>query len=105
MVALRRFATLLVLVSAVLATAARAETTKVTFVLVNDIYLMSDQVLPDGQRRGGFARLAAIVKAERAKGGHVVLAHAGDTLSPSLMSGLDRGEHIISLTNMIPPDI
>ena len=52
---------------------------------------MSDQMMADGQRRGGFARLAAIVKAERAKGGHVIFAHGGDTLSPSLMSGLDRG--------------
>ena len=66
---------------------------------------MSDQAMPDGKRRGGFARLAAIVKAERAKGGHVIFAHAGDTLSPSLMSGLDRGAHIITLTNLIPPDI
>jgi 5'-nucleotidase / UDP-sugar diphosphatase len=45
------------------------------------------------------------VKAERAKGGHVIFAHAGDTISPSLMSGLDRGAHIITLTNLIPPDI
>ena len=82
-----------------------AETTRVTFLLVNDIYLMADQAMADGQRRGGFARLAAIVKAERAKGGHVIFAHAGDTLSPSLMSGLDRGAHIIALTNMVPPDI
>lgn len=80
-------------------------TTKVTFVLVNDIYQMSAEVLPDGKARGGFARLAAVVKAERAKGGHVVLAHAGDTLSPSLMSGLDRGAHIVALTNMIRPDV
>jgi 2',3'-cyclic-nucleotide 2'-phosphodiesterase (5'-nucleotidase family) len=84
---------------------AQAETTRVTFVLVNDIYLMADTMMPDGQRRGGFARLAAVVKAERAKGGHVIFAHAGDTLSPSLMSGLDRGAHIIALTNMIAPDI
>ena len=28
---------------------------------------MGDQAMPDGQRRGGFARLAAVVKAERAK--------------------------------------
>ena len=35
----------------------------------------------------------------------MIVAHAGDTLSPSLMSGLDRGAHIIALTNMIPPDI
>jgi 5'-nucleotidase/UDP-sugar diphosphatase len=107
-----RFAGLLAVVFA--PGAGRAETattqaTKVTFILVNDIYIMGDTAGPDGQRRGGFARLAAVVKAERAKastaGGHVIFAHAGDTLSPSLMSGLDRGEHIIALTNMIPPDI
>jgi 5'-nucleotidase / UDP-sugar diphosphatase len=88
-----------------LVTAAAAETTRVTFVLVNDIYQMSDQVTPDGRRRGGFARLAAVVKAERAKGGQVILAHGGDTLSPSLMSGIDQGAHIVALTNMVAPDI
>jgi 2',3'-cyclic-nucleotide 2'-phosphodiesterase (5'-nucleotidase family) len=90
-------------------TAASAESVRVTFLLVNDIYLMGDQVMPDGKRRGGFARLAAVVKAERAKarssGGHVILAHGGDTLSPSLMSGIDKGAHIIALTNMVRPDI
>ena len=85
--------------------AAQGQTTKVTFLLVNDIYQMSEQVLADGKPRGGFARLAAVVKAERAKGGHVVFAHAGDTLSPSLMSSFDKGEHIIRLTNMVPPDV
>jgi 2',3'-cyclic-nucleotide 2'-phosphodiesterase (5'-nucleotidase family) len=84
---------------------ARAETAHVTFVLVNDIYEMTEQIQPDGKPRGGFARLAAVVKAERGKGGHVIFAHAGDTLSPSLMSGFDRGQHIIALTNLIPPDI
>jgi 5'-nucleotidase / UDP-sugar diphosphatase len=84
---------------------ALAQTTKVTFVLVNDIYQMSEQVAPDGKTRGGFARLAAVVKAERAKGGHVIVAHAGDTLSPSLMSGFDHGAHIMALTNMVAPDI
>jgi 2',3'-cyclic-nucleotide 2'-phosphodiesterase (5'-nucleotidase family) len=79
--------------------------TTVSFVLVNDIYQMSAQAMPDGKSRGGFARLAAVVKAERARGGHVVVAHGGDTLSPSLMSGFDRGAHIIALTNLIAPDI
>src|SRR6267142_2163715 len=92
-----------------LVTAASAESLRVTFILVNDIYLMGDQVMPDGKRRGGFARLAAVAKAERAKarttGGHVILAHGGDTLSPSLMSGIDKGAHIIALTNMVRPDI
>jgi 2',3'-cyclic-nucleotide 2'-phosphodiesterase (5'-nucleotidase family) len=78
---------------------------RVTFVLVSDIYLMSDQPAPDGQLRGGYARLASVVKAERAKGGNVVFVHAGDALSPSLMSSLDQGEHVITLTNMLAPDI
>jgi 2',3'-cyclic-nucleotide 2'-phosphodiesterase (5'-nucleotidase family) len=33
------------------------------------------------------------------------VAHGGDTLSPSLMSGFDRGAHIVALTNLIAPDI
>jgi len=92
---------------ATLAAAAQAQAvrTQLTFLLVNDIYQMNEQVLPDGKARGGFARLAAVVKAERARGGHVLFAHGGDTLSPSLMSGLDRGAHIIALTNLITMDI
>src|SRR4030095_6057382 len=97
--------TLCLALTVALSAAAQAETTKLTFILTNDIYQMSDQLMPDGQRRGGFARLAAVVKAERAKGGHVLFAHGGDTLSPSLMSGIDRGAHIVALTNMVPPDI
>src|SRR2546421_214177 len=83
--------------------------TRVTFVLFNDFYLMGGQPFRDGKQRGGFARLASIVKAERAKaaseGRHVIVAHGGDTLSPSVMSGLDRGAHIVALTNLIAPDI
>jgi len=84
---------------------APARAARITFVLVNDIYQMSEQPGADGKVRGGFARLAAVVKAERAKGNPVVFAHGGDTLSPSLMSGLDRGAHIVALTNLIRPDI
>ena len=91
--------------AAILPTPAWARSAKVTFILTNDIYLMGETVAADGKLRGGFARLAAVVKAERAKGGHVIFAHAGDTLSPSLMSGIDGGAHIVTLTNMIPPDI
>jgi 5'-nucleotidase / UDP-sugar diphosphatase len=98
-------AVVLVLVGITLSAHAQTARTTVSFILVNDIYQMSAQIMADGRSRGGFAKLAAVVKAERAKGGHVVFAHAGDTLSPSLMSGFDRGAHIISLTNMIAPDI
>jgi 5'-nucleotidase / UDP-sugar diphosphatase len=102
-------AVVLCFAAAIIASAARAETAKITFILMNDIYQMSDQLMPDGKRRGGFARLAAVVKAERDKasseGRHIILAHGGDTLSPSLMSGIDQGAHIVALTNMIRPDI
>jgi 2',3'-cyclic-nucleotide 2'-phosphodiesterase (5'-nucleotidase family) len=98
-------ALLVALAAAPLSAYAQTARTTVSFILVNDIYQMSPQTMPDGGGRGGFAKLAAVVKAERAKGGHVVFAHAGDTLSPSLMSGFDRGAHIVALTNMIPPDI
>jgi len=106
----RRLATGILLVPfAGIRVAGSAPAARVTFVLVNDIYLMGDQMMADGQRRGGFARLAAVVKAERARaattGGHVIFAHGGDTLSPSLLSGIDRGAHIITLTNLVPPDI
>ncbi|BAT59970.1 trifunctional nucleotide phosphoesterase protein YfkN precursor [Variibacter gotjawalensis] len=82
-----------------------AAQTKLTLILTNDIYIMGDQVLADGKPRGGFARLATVVKQERAKGGNVIFAHGGDTLSPSPLSGFDQGAHIIELTNMIRPDI
>jgi 2',3'-cyclic-nucleotide 2'-phosphodiesterase (5'-nucleotidase family) len=79
---------------------AHAETVKLTFLLANDIYKVDNT-----SERGGFARLNAVVKAERAKGGHVIYAHAGDLISPSLLSGFDQGGHTIALTNMAPPDI
>lgn len=76
-----------------------AEQVTVTFVQTNDI----DKFEGSGER-GGFARLNAVVRAERAKGGYVVYGHAGDMISPSLLSGLDKGEHTIMLTNIVPPD-
>ncbi|KAB1075862.1 bifunctional metallophosphatase/5'-nucleotidase [Methylobacterium soli] len=71
-----------------------------TLLLVNDVYQMAEA---DGW--GGFARLNAIVKAERARGVPMLYAHAGDTLSPSLMSGFDKGAHIIELLDLAPPDV
>ena len=59
----------------------------------------------DDKGRGGFAKLAAVVKAERARGVPMLFCHAGDTFSPSLMSGFDQGAHIVELTNMIKPDV
>ncbi len=73
---------------------------KITFVLTNDIYKMNE----DGGK-GGLPRLATVVKNERKNSPNVVFAHAGDTLSPSLMSGFDQGQHMIDLFNALPPDV
>ena len=73
MSAIRRLAAGILLIALLCAGSAYAESARITFILVNDIYLMGDQMMPDGKRRGGFARLAAVVKAERAKGGNVIL--------------------------------
>jgi 2',3'-cyclic-nucleotide 2'-phosphodiesterase (5'-nucleotidase family) len=93
-----------ILTASLLAAAAHAtawaEPVTITFVLANDTYKIDGDM-----ERGGFARLNAVVKAERAKGKHVVYAHAGDLISPSLLSGFDKGAHTIALLNMEPPTI
>ena len=68
--------------------------------LVNDIYKMGEVA-----GKGGFARLAAIARAEKASGVPVFYAHAGDMYSPSLMSGFDQGAHTVELLNVVAPDV
>jgi len=80
--------------------AAFAAEVDLTFLLISDIYEMANAK----SKRGGFARVNALAKAERAKGGNLIYAHAGDFISPSLLSGFDKGEHVVELTNMAPPD-
>ena len=75
-------------------------TVHVSLVLICDIYEMNEQ-----KGRGGFARLAGAIAAERERSSNVIVAHAGDAISPSLMSGFDKGAHVIDLTNMIAPDV
>lgn len=80
----------------------RAETLtiEVTLALVCDIYEMTEQ-----NGRGGYARIAGAIKKERARTRNVIIAHAGDAISPSLMSSFDRGKHVIDLTNRLDLDI
>lgn len=73
---------------------------EITLVLTSDVYKMSAE-----NGRGGLARIAAALGQEKASNPHVLAVHAGDTLSPSLMSGFDKGAHIVELFNMTPLDI
>ncbi len=77
-----------------------AQSVKATFVLVNDIYEM-DEV----NGKGGFPRLATAIKTERAANPNTVVVNAGDLLSPSLLSGIDQGEHMIVFSNMVGTDV
>ena len=74
--------------------AASAESDTVTIVHFNDLDRMNED---DG--RGGVARLAAVINDERSKAGNVLVTFGGDAISPSLMSGLDEGAHMIDLLN------
>ena len=73
---------------------------RVTLLLVCDIYEMS----PGANGRGGLARVAAVIRQERRRNPNVVAVHAGDAISPSLMSGLDQGAHMIDLLNQLGLD-
>ncbi|HWJ73451.1 MAG TPA: 5'-nucleotidase C-terminal domain-containing protein [Kaistia sp.] len=86
------------LIAGLLPAAALADTVTLRFVQTNDIDRMQDE-----KGRGGFARVAAVVAAERAKG-PTFFVHSGDTLSPSLLSGIDKGAHIIDILNQIGVD-
>jgi 5'-nucleotidase / UDP-sugar diphosphatase len=74
--------------------------TRITLVLVCDVYKMEAE-----NGRGGLARIAGALKAEKARHSNVLIVHAGDTISPSLMSGFDKGAHIVDLFNMTPLDV
>jgi 2',3'-cyclic-nucleotide 2'-phosphodiesterase (5'-nucleotidase family) len=82
------------------ATHAQADTVKLTFLGVGDIYKF------DGSKqRGGPARLNAVARAERAANPNTIYVFDGDMLSPSLMSGFDKGANMIALTNIVPFDL
>ena len=90
--------------AAILATTAfvpvHAETVKLTILGVGDIYSFGG-----AKDRGGFARLNAVARAEKAANPNTIYVFDGDMFSPSLLSGFDKGAHTVELTNIVPFDI
>ncbi len=78
----------------------QAETVKITLLGVGDIYKFDG-----GKTRGGVARLNAVARAEKAANPNTIYVFNGDMFSPSLMSGLDKGENMVILTNVVPFDL
>ena len=92
------------LVLSLLASPIAAEPLFLTLVHINDWDRMAGR-----KGAGGAARIAAVVAEERARakaaGGHAIVTFGGDMISPSLMSGIDKGAHMIALADAIGFDI
>ena len=72
------------------------DTPALSFLHVNDTYRI-DAV--GGGDRGGFGRVATVIRQLTQQGRHVILLHGGDFLFPSLESQLWAGEHMIEALN------
>ena len=85
-----------------LATAAPglADPVKITLLGVGDVYNFAG-----AGAQGGFAKLNAVAKAERAANPNMLYLFDGDMLSPSLLSGFDKGQNTVDLTNLVPFDL
>lgn len=95
------FASLAFLLNAFPSTRAGAESRHEGFSLIfmSDIYSMTG-----APGRGGLARIASYVKAKKSRTARTLVIHGGDALSPSLMSTIDQGAHMIDILNMIGLD-
>jgi 5'-nucleotidase len=74
----------------------------ITLLQLNDVY----QIAPvDGGKRGGLARVAALVKTIKAENPNTFLVLGGDTLSPSLASNMFQGAQMIAVWNSLGLDV
>jgi 2',3'-cyclic-nucleotide 2'-phosphodiesterase (5'-nucleotidase family) len=92
-------ALLLVLVLAVLPTAAQAPV--LTILHFNDDYQLG---AVDGGKAGGLDRLAAVVRQYRAQERPALLLFAGDLISPSVESSIFKGAQLIAGLNLLAVD-
>jgi len=96
---LRRLAALLVTL-ATLAGPAAAQNADLTLLHFNDIY----EITPvDGQ--GGFAPLATLLERERQSHALTLTTLGGDFLSPSLLSGATKGQHMVALLGQLGVEV
>lgn len=83
------------------AASATAQTVRVTFIHVNDVY----QFTPvDGGKRGGLARLLTLRKMALAENPNTIFTLGGDTVSPSVETRTYKGAQMIDAWNAIGLD-
>ena len=76
---------------------------RLTFLQFNDHYILEPVDRERG--KGGMARIATLVARTRADSPHTLLVLAGDTISPSVMSAVLRGEQMIAAWNQLGLDV
>lgn len=54
--------------------------------------------------QGGYAHLKSLLTSLRADNEHVIFLHGGDTLSPGILSTIDKGAHMISILSELSPN-
>jgi len=82
------------------AAAAGAEPVRITFLHFNDVDSMDA-----APGRGGVAELATLLARERATATHSITTFGGDTISPSVLSGMTGGAHMIDLLGTLGVDV
>lgn len=87
------------LLSLVVAVASAEEVT-ITFLHTNDVY----QISPS-KGWGGLAELATLLDAERARSDNTITTFGGDLVSPSVLSLLTKGEHMVQLMTDVGTDV
>ncbi|MCG5242663.1 bifunctional metallophosphatase/5'-nucleotidase [Azospirillum doebereinerae] len=92
-------ATLLIGAAMLMATLMMAVTAHAEPFRFTILYTQGTTELEEAQGRGGMARLAALIRKERAERGTLLVLHGGQTLSPSVLAFYDQGAHIVDLLN------
>ena len=82
------------------ATVASASPVTIHFLHVNDV----DEMSPV-RGLGGIAPLMTLLNEEREANSHTVFTFGGDLFSPSLLSGITEGSHMVELLNEIGTDV
>ncbi|CAA6606002.1 putative 5'-nucleotidase [Rhodospirillaceae bacterium LM-1] len=75
-------------------TAAQAESGKITFLHINDVYEFQP-----GEKYGGLAALKTLIREEKARDPQALVTFGGDLLSPSVASSVTQGSHLIEFFN------
>lgn len=70
--------------------------TRLTFLHFNDAYQISPR-----RGLGGMGPMATLIQRERARAPQSVLSFGGDLVSPSLLSGITKGAHMIEFANAL----